>query len=121
MSTLTIQKNHDEAAGSLASLPSIVRFLFVPIRGRLSREQNRHSARVLKFQYLDLRGSCREAGGPGLAADDRCKILHSESGWAHSAIAVVNEKTTELLTVILQANLYLSVVRSTFDIVIFRQ
>ena len=34
---------------------------------------------------------------------------------------VVNEKTTELLTVILQANLYLSVVRSSFDIVIFCQ
>ncbi len=50
MSTLTIQKNHDEAAGSLASLPSIVRFLFVPIRGRLSREQNRNSARVLKTE-----------------------------------------------------------------------
>jgi hypothetical protein len=32
---------------------------------------------------------------------------------------VVNEKTTELLTVILQANLYLSVVRTSFDIVIF--
>jgi hypothetical protein len=50
MSTLTIQKNHDEAVGSLASLPPIVRFLFVPIRGRLSREQNRHSARVLKTE-----------------------------------------------------------------------
>jgi hypothetical protein len=34
---------------------------------------------------------------------------------------VVNEKTTELLTVILQANLYLSVVRNSFDIVIFCQ
>ena len=34
---------------------------------------------------------------------------------------VVNEKTTELLTVILQANQYLSVVRSSFDIVIFCQ
>jgi hypothetical protein len=34
---------------------------------------------------------------------------------------VVNEKTTELLTVILQANLYLSVVRTSFDIVIFCQ
>jgi len=32
---------------------------------------------------------------------------------------VVNEKTTELLTVTLQANLYLSVVRTSFDIVIF--
>jgi len=32
---------------------------------------------------------------------------------------VVNEKTTELLTVILQANLYLSVVRTSFDILIF--
>jgi hypothetical protein len=32
---------------------------------------------------------------------------------------VVHEKTTELLTVILQANLYLSVVRSSLDIVIF--
>jgi hypothetical protein len=32
---------------------------------------------------------------------------------------VVNEKTAELLTVILQANLYLSVVRTSFDIVIF--
>jgi len=34
---------------------------------------------------------------------------------------VLNEKTTELLTVILQANLYLSVVRTSFDIVIFCQ
>ena len=34
---------------------------------------------------------------------------------------IVNEQTTELLTVILQANLYLSVVRSSFDIVIFCQ
>ena len=34
---------------------------------------------------------------------------------------VVNEKTTELLTVILQANLYLSVVRISFDILIFCQ
>jgi hypothetical protein len=48
MSTLAIQKNHDEAAWSLASLPSIMGFLFVPIRGRLSREQSPHSARVLK-------------------------------------------------------------------------
>jgi hypothetical protein len=36
-------------------------------------------------------------------------------------LQVVNEKTTELLTVILHANLYLSVVRSSFDIVIFCQ
>jgi hypothetical protein len=34
---------------------------------------------------------------------------------------VANEKTTELLTVKLQANLYLSVVRRSFDIVIFCQ
>jgi hypothetical protein len=34
---------------------------------------------------------------------------------------VANEKTTELLTVKLQNNLYLSVVRRTFDIVIFCQ
>ena len=34
---------------------------------------------------------------------------------------VVNEKTIELLTVILQANLYLSVVRISFDILIFCQ
>ena len=34
-------------------------------------------------------------------------------------LQVANEKTTELLTVKLQDNLYLSVVRRTFDIVIF--
>ena len=34
---------------------------------------------------------------------------------------VANEKTTELLTVKLQANLYLSVVRTSFDILIFCQ
>ena len=34
---------------------------------------------------------------------------------------VANEKTTELLTVKLQNNLYLSVVRRSFDIVIFCQ
>jgi hypothetical protein len=34
---------------------------------------------------------------------------------------VANEKTTELLTVELQNNLYLSVVRRSFDIVIFCQ
>jgi len=34
---------------------------------------------------------------------------------------VANEKTTELLTVKLQSNLYLSVVRGSFDIVIFCQ
>jgi hypothetical protein len=36
-------------------------------------------------------------------------------------LQVVNEKTTELLTVKLQNNLYLSVVRRSFDIVIFCQ
>jgi hypothetical protein len=34
---------------------------------------------------------------------------------------IANEKTTELLTVKLQNNLYLSVVRRSFDIVIFCQ
>ncbi len=34
---------------------------------------------------------------------------------------VANEKTTELVTVKLQANLYLSVVKRSFDIVIFCQ
>ena len=34
-------------------------------------------------------------------------------------LQVANEKTTELLTVKLQDNLYLSVVRRSFDIVIF--
>jgi len=34
---------------------------------------------------------------------------------------VANEKTTELLTVKLQSNLYLSVVRRSFDIAIFCQ
>jgi hypothetical protein len=34
---------------------------------------------------------------------------------------VANEKTTELLTVKLQNNLYLSVVRRTFDILVFCQ
>ena len=36
-------------------------------------------------------------------------------------LQVANEKTTELLTVKLQNNLYLSVVRRSFDIVIFCQ
>jgi len=34
---------------------------------------------------------------------------------------IANEKTTELVTVKLQANLYLSVVKRSFDIVIFCQ
>jgi len=34
---------------------------------------------------------------------------------------VANEKTTELVTVKLQNNLYLSVVRRSFDIVVFCQ
>ena len=63
MSTLTTQMNHDEAPGSLAGLPSIVRFLFVPIRGRLSREQNPHSARALKTDArLILEDAVRSTG-----------------------------------------------------------
>jgi hypothetical protein len=38
-----------------------------------------------------------------------------------TGLQVSNEKTTELLTVKLQNNLYLSVVRRSFDIVIFCQ
>jgi hypothetical protein len=38
-----------------------------------------------------------------------------------TGLQVANEKTTELLTVKLQNNLYLSVVRRSFDIVIFCQ
>ena len=49
------------------------------------------------------------------------KFPRSERSPKMIGAQVANEKTTELLTVKLQNNLYLSVVRRTFDIVIFCQ
>src|SRR5437867_3678992 len=43
---------------------------------RLSREQNRHSARVLKYEPSNLKRSCRAADAVGRDSDDRCKDRH---------------------------------------------
>jgi hypothetical protein len=51
----------------------------------------------------------------------RVKIPRSERYPKMIGAQVGNEKTTELLTVKLQNNIYLSVVRRSFDIVIFCQ
>ena len=53
------------------------------------------------------------AAGLKCPTDERCPKM--------IGLQVANEKTTELLTVKLQDNLYLSVVRRSFDIVIFCQ
>ena len=62
-------------------------------------------------------------GFANAAAATRALGLRCPTGECPKMIApqVANEKTTELLTVKLQNNLYLSVVRRTFDIVIFCQ
>ena len=65
---------------------------------------------------IDIAHGFANAVAAARAAELRCPI---EECPKMIRPQVVNEKTAELLTVILQANLYLSVVRTSFDIVIF--
>jgi hypothetical protein len=71
-----------------------------------------------KSVAIDMAHGFANAVAAARAAELQCPI---EECPKMTRPQLVNEKSTELLTVILQANLYLSVVRSSFDIVIFCQ
>jgi hypothetical protein len=68
----------------------------------------------LWYREPNATGTIRDASRRGLQCPtEKCPKMIGPQ--------VANEKTTELLTVKLQNNLYLSVVRRSFDIVIFCQ